>query len=82
MLGRLKGMPLLQRMLLIWSMVQRSSQLLAKTKKIFYTRGTQKLKSEVGVSIKIIHQTIERSAVQHTAPSLLSRRSGMTQKVE
>jgi hypothetical protein len=53
MLGRLKEPPLLQRMLLIWSLVQRSSQLLVKRKKIFCTRGTQKLKSEVGVSIEL-----------------------------
>jgi hypothetical protein len=56
--------------------------MMAKMKKMFCTRGAQKLKSEVGVSVKIIHQTISWSVIRHVAPSLLSPQRGMTQKVE
>jgi hypothetical protein len=55
---------------------------MAKMKKMFCTRGAPKMKSEVGVSVKIIHQTIGGSVIQHIAPSLLSPQRGMAQKVE
>jgi hypothetical protein len=55
---------------------------MAKMKKMFCTRVAQKLKSEVGVSVKIIHQAITGSVIRHTAPSLLSPQRGLAQKVE